>query len=238
MSLFEGLLDAVSGAESGFIALAFVMPLENLNKLHAGAPEGTTLLQVAQGIYNRGGLKNFWRAWGPVASVVVTEKFGMFFFYSFLLSIYQRVLGGSAGFWPNLAIGYAADLFRLPFTYPVELTAVAVQASAPGTSMGSIARSAISKKGLAGLYAGWTSYFGFAVRPAIQQTIYDQLKARVLPGGGELAFATAFGFGAIGRFFAMMFAYPCEAGSSVSVYVYVCPCLASSPLARALSLCP
>jgi hypothetical protein len=42
MSLLEGLLDAISGAESGFIALVFVMPLENLNKLHAGAPEGTS----------------------------------------------------------------------------------------------------------------------------------------------------------------------------------------------------
>lgn len=210
MSLFAGLLDAISGAESGFIALVFVMPLENLNKLQAGAPEGTTLLQVAQGIYNRGGLRNFWNAWGPVASVVVTEKFGMFFFYSFLLSIYQRVLGGAAGFWPNLVIGYAADLFRLPFTYPIELTAVAVQGSPAGTSMSSIVRSTVSAKGIAGLYAGASSYFGFALRPAIQQTIYDQLKARVLPGGGELAFWTAFGFGAIGRFFAMVFAYPCE----------------------------
>lgn len=103
MSLFAGLVDAISGAESGLIALAFVMPLENLNKLHAASPEGTTLAQVARGIYSgsinasTGGLTNFWNAWGPVASVVMTEKFGMFFFYSFLLSIYQQVLGGSAG---------------------------------------------------------------------------------------------------------------------------------------------
>lgn len=143
----------------------------------------------------------------------MTEKFGMFFFYSFLLSIYQRVLGGSAGFWPNLVVGYVADLCRLPFTYPIELAAVAVQASPAGTSVGSVVRYIVSTKGLAGLYAGASSYVGFAVRPAIQQTIYDQLKARVLPGGGELAFGTAFGFGAIGRFFAMMFAYPCAAGS-------------------------
>jgi hypothetical protein len=144
----------------------------------------------------------------------MTEKFGMFFFYSFLLSIYQRVLGGSAGFWPNLVIGYVADLCRLPFTYPIELSTVAVQASPAGTSMGSIVRNIISTQGIFGFYAGASAYFGFAVRPAIQQTIYDQLKARVLPGGGELAFATAFGFGAIGRFFAMMFAYPCTPRSS------------------------
>ena len=35
--------------------------------------------------------------------------------------------GGSAGFWPNLCIGYLADLLRLPFTYPVELACVAAQ---------------------------------------------------------------------------------------------------------------
>jgi hypothetical protein len=210
MSLFEGLLDAISGAESGFIALVFVMPLENLNKLHAASPEGTTLAQVARGIYKSGGMTNFWNAWGPVASVVMTEKFGMFFFYSFLLSIYQRLLGGSAGFWPNLLIGYAADLLRLPFTYPLELSCVAVQASPKGTTMSSTMRHIVGTKGVSGLYAGASSYLGFAVRPAIQQTIYDQLKARLLPGGGELAFWTAFGFGAIGRFVAMIFAYPCE----------------------------
>ena len=81
-------------------------------------------------------------------------------------------------------------------------------------------------------WAGWVG-LGDAGRWA-----HRARQARVLPGVGELAFATAFGFGAIGRFFAMMFAYPCEAGSSVSVYVYVYLCLASSPLARALSLCP
>ena len=45
-------------------------------------------------------------------------------------------------------------------------------------------------KGIGGLYAGASSYLGFAVRPALQQTIYDQLKLRVLPNGGELAFST------------------------------------------------
>ena len=35
-----------------------------------------------------------------------------------------------------------------------------------------------------------------------------QLKLRVLPGGGELAFLPAFCLGAAGRFVAMIFAYP------------------------------
>ena len=52
MSLFAGLVDAISGAESGLIALTFVMPLENLNKLHAASPDGTTLAHVAHGIYS------------------------------------------------------------------------------------------------------------------------------------------------------------------------------------------
>ena len=78
----------------------------------------------------------------------------MFGFYSILLGLYVSVFGtvptptpqpqaggwrvgadnagggaagGSAGFWPNLCIGYLADLLRLPFTYPVELACVAAQ---------------------------------------------------------------------------------------------------------------
>ena len=81
----------------------------------------------------------------------------MFGFYSILLGLYVSVFGtaptptpqpqaggwrvgadnagggaagGSAGFWPNLCIGYLADLLRLPFTYPVELACVAAQVTA------------------------------------------------------------------------------------------------------------
>ena len=129
----------------------------------------------------------------------------MFGFYSILLGLYVSVFGtvphppppsrrhvagawvlttragaagGSAGFWPNLCIGYLADLLRLPFTYPVELACVAaqvtaqppnpspaacplaersgcgLQTSATGESAPSIIRSIVRTKGVGGLYNG------------------------------------------------------------------------------------
>ena len=150
-----------------------------VNKIHASSPDGTTLLQVAKGIYARGGWPRFWHAWQPVSCVVATEKFvsadlrvcvgrlwpsaaqGACVWVARaghvrLLLHPARALrlglryrphppppaagwrvgvddagggaaGGSAGFWPNLCIGYLADLLRLPFTYPVELACVAAQ---------------------------------------------------------------------------------------------------------------
>ena len=64
-----------------------------MNKIHASSPDGTTLLQVAKGIYARGGWPRFWHAWQPVSCVVATEKF---------VSADLRVCVGAPGLWPLL----------------------------------------------------------------------------------------------------------------------------------------
>jgi hypothetical protein len=84
----------------------------------------------------------------------------------------------------NLALGYAAELARIPFTYPIEVVATYIQTNTETRSIGETVRRVYrgeaggdGRGGLGAFWRGISAYFLVAARPAISIGIFDQVSA-------------------------------------------------------------
>jgi adenine nucleotide transporter 17 len=116
--------------------------------------------------------------------------------------------------------GYAADLTHLPITLPMERVIKSMQTSKQtGKSLNAfdVAGSIFRDQGWAGFYRGLWAYAVLCCRPAIQYTVFEQLRTLVLRSrqraangrpSTSLTSIEAFALGAMARAIATFFVYP------------------------------
>ena len=115
----------------------------------------------------------------PSASQSAIEKFIYFYSYETIIKLYQGENSDDLGTVANLVIGYVAEFGHLPITMPLDqsLTRFQSQSSGPDTrSYLQCMRDIYSEKGLAGFYKGMDAQLVLCLKPAIQFTVFDQLK--------------------------------------------------------------
>jgi len=163
-----------------------------------------TAKMVARKIYSDGGVPAFFAGVGVGACQSAIEKGIYFFAYSLLKSAASSILGAKQLSTPtSLVLGYCAEWSHMPVTLPIEVVCKTMQTRKPGkgeagggSSGGGVGNggvfgviSAILKeKGVGGFYRGLSAYIVLCLKPAIQFTIYEQLRLALLkrragPGG-------------------------------------------------------
>ena len=79
----------------------------------------------------------------------------------------------------NLLVGYLAGLINVVFLCPMERVTTRVMVGGSeekGRDLISVCRAVYERDGISGFYTGWTSTFYTATNPAIQNTVYDQVR--------------------------------------------------------------
>lgn len=200
----DAFLEASSAGIGSFLSTSCVYPLEIVkSKLACGATtddgKPPTASTIAKDIAKESGPLGFFKGVQYSSSKSAIEKFVYFYAYSFLRKYYEAYIGKMGAF-GNIAIGYVADWTHLPITQPLETVLIRVQNKRP----------ILDEKGVAGLYKGVSAQIVLCFKNAIQNTVFDQIKAIVcrIQQKGSLTAVQAFFLGALGRAVATVAVWP------------------------------
>ena len=133
-------------------------------------------------MYKEGGVGVFYEGIGTSAFQSACEKALYFFAYTFFKNSYKSVKGNEyIGTAENLILGAMAEWAHLPITLPIDCLTTKIQTSKSlDENPYQIMMAMFSEKGLKGMYKGWEAYTVLCLKPAIQYTVYEQIKRIVL----------------------------------------------------------
>eukprot|EP01051_Picozoa_sp_SAG22_P007735 SAG22_NODE_554_length_9135_cov_3.635569_8_plen_279_part_00 len=216
----QDIVQALGGGQGGLLAMWLTMPVEIVQKKQATAKAGETLSvgQCIRTTMAEEGVLGFWRGIGILSVQGFVEKAAYFFPYSVIVYLWEKRVGRMGPF-TNLFLGYAAELLRIPFTYPLEVVATYTQTNTDVKSLGETINRVYTGKdgrggGIGAFWRGISAYYLVAARPAISIAVFDQVKRlyllrKGLPISSLISFKEAFLFGALGRLVATLICYPC-----------------------------
>ena len=94
---------------------------------------------------------------------------------------YVGITGNSnIGAASNLILGCFAEWAHLPVTLPIDCVTTAIQTDDKNRGAFVLLGSILSEKGIGGFYKGIEAYTVLCLKPAIQYTVYEQVKKVVL----------------------------------------------------------
>ncbi|KAL3781317.1 hypothetical protein ACHAW5_007171 [Stephanodiscus triporus] len=184
-----------------------------------------------------GGIMPFYSGIVTSAAQSATEKALYFFAYTFYKNGYVGITGNpDIGPLPNLILGCLAEWSHLPVTLPIDCLTTAIQTDDKNRGAFALLSAMLSERGVGGFYKGIEAYVVLCLKPAIQYTVYEQVKVIILAarnakssskrrgsprtvddggddGGGQsssssLGAAEAFFLGMFARVVATMLTYP------------------------------
>ena len=184
-------------------------------------PASPGMVQYARQMYEEGGLAAFYAGIETSAIQSATEKALYFFAYTGLKNGYKTLTGAHGiDALPNLILGCLAEWAHLPVTLPIDCLTTKIQTDATGAGPYALLTTMLSEKGMAGMYKGIQAYTVLCLKPAIQYTVFEQVKQIVLAGrrerssrgGGKdsdsLGAAEAFFLGMVARTVATIICFP------------------------------
>lgn len=130
---------------------------------------------------------------------------------------YVNLTGSSnIGTISNLILGCMAEWAHLPVTLPIDCVTTAIQTDDQNRGAFVLLGNILSEKGIGGFYKGIQAYTVLCLKPAIQYTVYEQVKKMVLATRNagrkvvdeSLSAAEAFFLGMVARIVATMLTYP------------------------------
>jgi hypothetical protein len=200
---------ALSAAVGGIASTLALYPLEIVkNNLQVGGGGSRpSFLAVSRRIHRTGGLPAFFTGVHGACSSAALEK--LLYYYSY--SLLSRTAQSSSG--PALlAVGYLSDFTHLPLTMPFEKVMIAQQIGAKQGRKVPFFREFLRiwrSEGWAAFYGGWRAYFVLAFKPAIENAVFERIRAWMLRSSRKaLSGAEAFTLGAIARGVATLIVYP------------------------------
>ncbi len=109
-----------------------------------------------------------------------------------------------------------AEWAHLPVTLPIDCVTTAIQTDDQNRGAFVLLGNILSEKGIGGFYKGIQAYTVLCLKPAIQYTVYEQVKKMVLATRNagrkvvdeSLSAAEAFFLGMVARIIATMLTYP------------------------------
>jgi len=147
-----------------------------------------TMIQYAARLYEKEGPGVFLRGIQTSAFQSALEKACYFFAYTLLKTAYHDLTGdrGAIATAPRLALAAAAEWAHLPVTLPVDAWTTAIQTSSSSAATGDKKESSLailchmlSDKNT-NFYKGIEAYWMLCWKPAIQYTVYEQVKLAYL----------------------------------------------------------
>jgi len=201
-----------------------IVPSENDDAFAEPQPP-LTAVAYARDLYLREGISPFYAGITTSAFQSATEKALYFFAYTGLKNTYSATLaapGQPIGAAVNLLIGSIAEWAHLPITLPIDCWTTKIQTSGGKEAPFAILLTMLGDKdGVRGMYRGVQAYTILCLKPAIQYTVFEQVKLVVLAnrraasGGGRrkggkeaLSAAEAFFLGMVARTVATVVVFP------------------------------
>mmetsp|Transcript_17488 Transcript_17488/g.34382 ORF Transcript_17488/g.34382 Transcript_17488/m.34382 type:complete len:299 (-) Transcript_17488:218-1114(-) len=162
-----------------------------------------------------GGPAGLYKGIGPKLAKSVTGKFFYFYLYTILSKLRLSMMADpSKGLdtLSNLVVGYFSEVFELPIVMPMEAVVSRVQASKESSvSAFEVARQMYKKGGLSCFYVSLDAYILGAAQPAIQMSVYDQVRRMMLRNRpGDLTALEAFSLATFSGCIAVTAAYPMD----------------------------
>mmetsp|Transcript_1735 Transcript_1735/g.2494 ORF Transcript_1735/g.2494 Transcript_1735/m.2494 type:complete len:378 (-) Transcript_1735:150-1283(-) len=150
----------------------------------------TSFVSYAQELYRSKGLSPFYAGIETSAFQSAIEK-ALYFFaytslkkvYSFLVSLSSSDRGGAIqmGTAANLILGCIAEWAHLPITLPIDCWTTKIQTSTGSAGPFAILQAMLSEKdGIKGMYKGIQAYTVLCLKPAIQYTVFEQIKTLII----------------------------------------------------------
>ena len=141
------------------------------------------MIAYARQMYAEGGLSCFYAGIETSAIQSATEKALYFFAYTGFKNAYKVLTGNhTIDTLPNLILGCMAEWAHLPITLPIDCLTTKIQTDTTGAGPLALLNAMLSEKGMAGMYKGIQAYTVLCLKPAIQYTVFEQVKAMVLAG--------------------------------------------------------
>jgi hypothetical protein len=168
------------------------------------------MIATAQTLYKEGGVARFFRGVQFSALQSSIEKALYFFSYTCLKQVHSTFSGGATmSTLTNLILGYAAEWSHLPITLPIDSITTAIQTSSKGDGAFQVLMAMLSSKNQK-YYNAISAYYLLCFKPALQYTIYEQVKTVWLRSKSRQALTAieAFALGMVARTVATILVFP------------------------------
>ena len=143
-----------------------------------------SMVEYAKDMYARDGITPFYAGIGTSAFQSATEKALYFFAYTALKNVYSVISGSKehVGTAVNLILGCMAEWAHLPITLPIDCWTTQIQTGDNGnkTPIAILCNMLSEGDGLKGMYKGIQAYTVLCLKPAIQYTVFEQVKGIML----------------------------------------------------------
>ena len=211
----EALVEAVNGGVGSLTSKLSLYPLDLLTTRMSVGGTGDKAkgpLEVAADIVREQGVAGLYRGAAPKVFKSVTGKVLYFYLYRVLSDLANRLEGGAKGaalsMRANLVVGFLSEVLELPVIMPLEAVATRQQVAKPGTTV-SQTLAELVREGK--LYVALDAYVLGALQPAIQMTLFEQLKSRLLGTARKsLTVSESFLLGVVASSCAITATYPLE----------------------------
>ncbi|CAB9515515.1 Peroxisomal adenine nucleotide carrier 1 [Seminavis robusta] len=170
-----------------------------------------SMVQYASRLYDQEGGSVFFRGVETSAFQSATEKALYFFAYQALKEIHSAVTGSKKldGL-SNIIMGAAAEWAHLPITLPLDCWTTQIQTSTNTDETPMALLCNLLAAGPSKMYKGIQAYTVLCLKPALQYTIFEQVKGAVVAGRVQktLSAVEAFLLGMMARAVATVVVFP------------------------------
>jgi len=177
---FVALVQATAGAAGGVFASFVLMPLEVVKtRIQISQSGEASTLRTAQEILEKEGPAGLFCGVSTKCVETGSKNFIYFYIYDALNALAKRRAKMTTTM--KLGLGYAAGVGCATLTMPLEVLATRLQAETAGSiSTVGMACKILQEDGITGLFKGFWFNMALCVNPAIQNTVFDTIKAMVL----------------------------------------------------------
>jgi uncharacterized membrane protein YphA (DoxX/SURF4 family) len=173
--------------------------------------KGETWGSIVSGLIKQYGIRGLYIGITPKLFKSAAQKFIYFYLSEALMQIRLRLSPLPVGALQELGLSLLADYGCVPIVVPLE--AITTQCQTAGDDAGMLRTSGrmYRESGLGGFFDGWSAYMAGSFQPAIQFTLYNQVRRYLLLSAGvsgELGGAAAFLLGGFSRAVSEMLTYP------------------------------
>jgi len=173
--------------------------------------DSSSMVAYSQALYRTHGWQVFVRGMEFSALQSATEKALYFLSYETLKAAHANTTSGARlGTLTNLLLGCAAEWMHLPLSLPIDAWTTKIQTSASQQAPLHILLTMMRDKNRMLVYKGLTAYYLLCLKPAIQYTVFEQVKTAWVAKRSvkALSAAEAFLLGMLARAIATVAVFP------------------------------
>ena len=180
------LAHAFSASVGQFVGCATTFPID-VTKIYLMSTTTTMKMpwyQLLLQMLRQDGVLGIYQRFPPKGFQQATNRFSYYYLYAWFSRLVAARTGSSLSVGSNLAIGYIVGVLNTIPSNPMDVVSTVVMHASTHASVFDVITSIYKTEGMFGFWKGAQLTFVTALNPAIQNTLFDQLKRRWLQGGG------------------------------------------------------